>query len=367
MEYPYATIQINGREVLLEDILHQKTIAKSAFEKNTFHFIRLWLTGCETFHLKTSGSTGEPKIITLTRQQMEASASLSRQALELKTGYNALVCLDTRYIAGQMMLVRSFITGMRIICADPSANPFEKLPQPQSVDFIALVPYQVYHILESPFAFKLNEVRTVIIGGAWLENSVVEKLKPYKANFFATYGMTETISHVALQRLNGSLASDEFHTLPGIEVNVDSRGCLIIQTPYTMTALVTNDLVELISPSRFKWRGRWDNIINTGGVKVSPEKIESDLQPVFAALNMKQRYLISSEPDRYLGNKIVLVIEASVIDNTLTAKMFNRFPGSLSTFEIPKSIVGLYPFPETDTGKIKREEVRNMLTNRPHR
>ncbi|MEO7992732.1 MAG: acyl-CoA synthetase, partial [Chryseolinea sp.] len=165
-EYPFSTIFVNNRDVELIKIISGEAIGQSDFEENTFSFIRSWLAGEKEFYQNTSGSTGAPKIISITREQMEASARLTQEALQLKSGFLALVCLDTRYIAGKMMLARCFVTGMKIIAVNPSANPLREIEPNQRIDFSAFVPYQIQEIVTSEFAYRLNTIQTNIIGGA---------------------------------------------------------------------------------------------------------------------------------------------------------------------------------------------------------
>ena len=196
----------------------------NSFEQNTLDFCHRWLSEQQSFQLQTSGSTGIPKSIFVTRQQMEASARLTIKALNAEPNQTALVCLDTRYIAGQMMLVRSLINGMNIVAVDPASNPFEKTPSSQSLDFAAIVPYQVQAILSSTSRSRLDQLKTVIIGGAPLDLSTKKELQSVTCKCYATYGMTETISHIALQRLNGEHVQEYFETFREIQISKDDRG-----------------------------------------------------------------------------------------------------------------------------------------------
>ncbi len=203
MQYPYTTLYVNGREETLEAIRTGTAIATSDFEHHTFAFIREWLSGATDFEISTSGSTGIPKRITITREQMIASATLTQDTIGLKTGQNALICLDTRYIAGRMMVVRCFVTGMHIIALDPTANPCNELPENIPIHFAALVPYQVHEIVRSAVAHKLSNIDNIIIGGAALDTDTQRYLQSFRGTCYATYAMTETLSHIALQPLNG--------------------------------------------------------------------------------------------------------------------------------------------------------------------
>ncbi|HYF66806.1 MAG TPA: AMP-binding protein [Ohtaekwangia sp.] len=364
MDYPHSSIYINNRREQLHDIITEAAAPRTTFETNTFNFIRQWFTGKSEFKLHTSGSTGEPKEIEITRAQMISSAQLTEQALDLKKEYTSLVCLDTRYIAGQMMMVRSFITGMYIVAVEPAANPLESLSFSGQIHFTAVVPYQLHRLLQAPQREVLNRFQTVIIGGAAVDQETLMKLKSLSCRCYATYGMTETVSHIALQKLNGETSSDLFHILPGISIDQDERGCLMISAPYLQAQQITNDIVEIINKTSFKWLGRWDNVINSGGVKISPEHLEKKIETGFQQLNLHHRYIISSVPDTLLQNKIVFVLEADTPVESIRKSLFELFLMVFDPYERPKEILGYFPFPETNTGKINRRIIKEDLSNR---
>jgi o-succinylbenzoate---CoA ligase len=354
MGYSFKSIWINGRFVRLDSITNGKIQSHSAFENHTFTFIREWFTDQKNFTIETSGSTGVPKKISFTREQMIASATASVKALTLRTQTSALVCIDTKYIGGKMMLVRSFINDMEVWAVDPCACPLQKIPVDHCVNFTAFVPYQITSMLVSKHPHLLNNPDTIIIGGAPLDKSTIEKLQVYQCRCYATYGMTETISHVALQLLNGRKKNDAFEVLPGVKVEADDRSCLVIQAPYLKQKIVTNDLTEMLGAGRFRWCGRLDNVINTGGIKVQPEKIESALSSFFHEAGITNRFFIHSISDVALGNKVVLVIEAS--GNSLphiVEKIIPKF-FLLEKFERPREIFTSPSFVITENGKINR-------------
>src|SRR5260221_617468 len=272
-------LQLNGRTYSCAQLKSGVgTGQQTEFEKSILAFCRDWLQGNDYFILSTSGSTGVPKQITLRGEQMEASARLTSAALGLQSGYNALLCLDTRYIAGQMMLVRSLIAGMNIVAVEPSSNPFETIRPDLRIDFAAIVPYQLQNILDSASGKNtLNKLKAVLVGGAPVSTKVKALLHPLQCPVYSSYGMTETISHIALQALNGPAAKDYFEVLPGISIERDARGCLTIAADYLgKDKIITNDLVEILGQRHFLWLGRWDRVINTSGVKVIPEKIAKE-------------------------------------------------------------------------------------------
>jgi len=357
--YPFDSILLNGRDVRIQSILSAEAIPRSDFEATTFSFISNWFSRVEYFVQHTSGSTGTPKTIAITRAQMIASAKMTEGALDLKEGYHALLCLNPAYIAGKMMLVRSFVTGMKIIAVTPSANPLMDVPTGQTIDFAALVPYQIHEIVRSVKAEYLHMIKTIIIGGAMLDVATQEKLQEFKCKFYATYGMTETISHVAFRPLNGKGASEYYTTLPGIEIQLDNRDCLVIRWNHLPDKIITNDLVEIKGTNTFKWLGRWDNVINTGGFKVIPEKIEIEVKKIFKKLAINQNFFVSSLPNQKLGNKVVLILEGSISLETLK-KLKATMDQTFSGHEVPREVFSGIPFIFTENGKINRKATLNL-------
>jgi len=346
-------IKVNEKRYSVDEL--RKTIVEdnlSGFEKSTLKFCHAWLTGQQEFTLQTSGSTGTPKPIVLRRTQMEASGRQTIEALDLKAHETALVCLDTKYIAGQMMLVRSLTAGMNIIAVEPSSNPLEKT-EGDKIDFIALVPYQLENIIEQS-QDKLNKVRCAIIGGAAISNSLSEKIRKSGCALFATYGMTETISHIALQRLNGKNPQDSFESFPMINLRLDNRGCLCIKTNYLEEEIITNDLVELVGERKFKWLGRIDNVINSGGIKVIPEKVESVLEKIFDQFQIRNRFFITGLNNEKLGNQVTLVIEGFAFKDEIQNGVLTKARQALPKYELPKNFIFIQHFKETATGKINR-------------
>jgi o-succinylbenzoate---CoA ligase len=324
-----------------------------AVEGMVISFCKAWLGGREEFVLHTSGSTGRPKEIILHRKQLIQSAMATAKAVSLKASETSLVCLDPAYIGGMMMLVRSLEVGMNIIVVKPCANPFEKLESKNKIHFAALVPYQVKAILDSPQKEFFNQLETVIIGGAPLDESTRKRLQNFSCQFYETYGMTETISHIALKKINGKNKSAYFETLPNISIRQDERACLCIAAPYLPTEIVTNDVVELRNFQEFIWLGRFDNVINSGGVKIFPESTEKKIENLFLELNLKNEFFIAGLPDDRLGQSVALLVEGSLtLDQQL--QLETKLKKELSKFEIPRSIKTVLKFSKTETGKINR-------------
>lgn len=355
-----SNIVINGKSFTYDQIINNSFDTDTAFENNTLTFCHNWLSGKENFTLHTSGSTGEPKKITFSRDQMTASALMTQAALGLREGDTALISLDTKYIAGQMMLVRSFVVGMNIIATEPSSNPFNSVGLHQKIDFTALVPYQLENIMAT-HPKQLDNVRVVIIGGAAVDSSLKNKLRELRCDIYATYGMTETLSHIGLMKLNGSSSEDYYTTLPSVIIEKDARGCLVIKTNFLSEPVITNDMVDILASNQFKWLGRWDNIINTGGIKVIPEEIEKQLEEILHSCDIYSRFFISGFPDTSLGQKVCLIIESPPFDDNKMVYLQSKMKAGLSRYEIPKEIKFLESFKETETGKINRLQTVHLF------
>jgi O-succinylbenzoic acid--CoA ligase len=290
------------------------------YEQSVLTFCRNWLKGQQKFVIHTSGSTGHPKAISLHRQQMIASAKLTGQALDLKPGYKSLVCLSVDYIAGMMMLVRGLELGLHSTIIYPNQNPLANFSPDIQFDFMAMVPLQLQATLAGSVQEKthLNKMKAVLIGGAPINYGLAQAVKTLTVPLYHTYGMTETVSHVALKRLNGPEASERFKPQPGVELGLDERGCLHITAPMTLgQKLQTNDLVDLHADGSFTWLGRVDHVINSGGVKVQIENVEAALaevlhQPHFSPYS-QARFFVGSQPHPQLGQIVVAVLEGQAI------------------------------------------------------
>jgi O-succinylbenzoic acid--CoA ligase len=356
-----ATLYLNGKTFSLAELTSvDPDTGSTPFEKATLTFCRQWLTGEQHFTLHTSGSTGTPKNIVLTRVQMEASAQLTIQALQLKPGGNALVALDTQYIAGKMMLVRSLLHQLNIIAVEPGANPLKNIRE--RIDFAAFVPLQLERILEESKEL-LDQVRCAIIGGAPVSVALHQKMQHTTCRLYATYGMTETISHIALQKMNGVDATDFFIVQQGVNIQLDERGCLVIQAPYLgAQPVITNDLAEILSPITFRWLGRADHILNTGGLKVSPEKIEKAFEQIFYQKGITSRFFVGGLPDAHLGQQVVLVMESPAWAQAEQQALLEEVAPLLGKYETPKRIFFLARFAETATGKVNRPATLQLLS-----
>ena len=305
-------------------------------------FISEWYSPIDEMALQTSGSTGKPKSISVKKGWMKNSAQFTGKTFGLKEGDTALLCIPMKYIAGKMMVVRALELGFDLKVVEPSSNPLKGIKE--NIDFCAMVPFQLENSLN-----QLNKVKTLIVGGGQVKPKMVEKLQTVSTQVFETYGMTETLTHVAIKPLNGPNKTDLIQSLDGILFEKDDRGCLVIHaTAFNPEPIVTNDLVELIDESSFRWLGRFDNVINSGGIKIIPEVVEAKLTEVIP----HRRFFLTGKPDDLLGEKVVLVVEGDKINITLE---------SLGKFEKPKIIYFIPNFIETESGKINRVETIKIM------
>ncbi|WP_310993781.1 AMP-binding protein [Aequorivita marina] len=336
--------KLNGKNFASEEILrkHAAILVENGENDDVAigNFILEWLNDSDFVKVKTSGSTGTPKTIKLHKKNMYNSASATVTYFKLLEGTKALLCMPSEYIAGKMMLVRAMIAGWNLYTAAPEKNPLKRNDSP--FDFTAMVPYQVLHSLA-----ELHKVKKLIVGGGAVPWQLEAELQSLSTSIFATYGMTETISHIAVRPINGKEKSDVFSALPKVDFALTETGCLIINAPeISEAAVVTNDVVELLSPTSFKFLGRIDNVINSGGIKIHPEAVETKLSPY-----INKPFFIASEKNDALGEQVILLVEA---EEQLLLQDFSEALQALSTYEKPKKIYTLQQFAYTDTGKIKR-------------
>ncbi|MBD3580903.1 AMP-binding protein [Flavobacterium selenitireducens] len=306
------------------------------YEKHCGLFLLDWFDDKPDIEINTSGTTGVPKTIRVSKQAMVNSALATGYFFDLQPGDRALHCLPTKFIAGKMMFVRGFILGLDLDFEVPSANPLKY--NDNRYDFAALVPLQAENSLEG-----LERLKKIIIGGAKINPILEKKLEKIPSKIYETYGMTETITHIAAKRVGESA----FTVLPNVTISYDDHNCLVIHAPrISRDVIVTNDLVELVNENQFVFLGRRDNIVNSGGIKLIPEQIEAKL-----ADRIDSRFFVAGIPDETLGEKLVLFVEGD--QRQFPEDMFS----SLGKYERPKETRFVPEFPETGSGKIMRREL----------
>lgn len=349
----HPDFKLNGASFTLEDLNEMGySLVKEGeeFEAPLGEFLLDWISNKPFLEVFTSGSTGPPKKITLHKAQMINSALATGEYFQLRPKQTALLCLPCSGIAGKMMVVRAMVLGLHLDYVKPSSTPLD--PTKKLYDFVAMVPMQVQNSLE-----KLSSlVKTLIIGGAPLDALLKVQLKSVSTHVFETYGMTETITHIAVKEI-APKSSLFFKTLPHVEIEVDDRGCLVIDAPKISDGkIITNDLVELTGKNQFRWLGRYDSSINSGGIKLIPEKVEEQLSSI-----MESRFFVAGIPDGILGQKLILMVEGEPTSETILLEKIKRLK-TISKYEVPKAIYFVKHFDETPSKKIDRKKTMQQIS-----
>jgi O-succinylbenzoic acid--CoA ligase len=317
------------------------------WKMDVFRFILDFFSDSEFIFQETSGSTGTPKTIQLSKQAMLKSAENTFAFFQLEKDQKAVLCLPVKYIAGKMMIVRAILAEMNLILIEPAGIPdFSNLGK---IDFCAMVPMQAAKLLEQK---KWPDLKTLILGGAETNQQLIEKLQSVKTEVFETYGMAETCSHIALKRINGKNQEEYFTILPEIKISLDNRDCLEIEAPFLNEKIITNDIVELVSENKFSWIGRFDTVINSGGIKIQPEVIEKKITEI-----LQKPCVILGKPDELLGQKVVLIIESEPEDPRIILKKLAPF------FEkkmLPKTVLFMKSLPRNKSFKIDRAALNRV-------
>ena len=361
-------------------------------------FLDEWNNGSDRLLVHTSGSTGEPKALWVEKRRMEASARITCDFLGLKAGDTALLCMPLDFIAGKMMVVRALVRGLRLISVEPSGRPFSGdslqlidarsdllsvqgsahagnhtcqlspvtchlSPVTCHLDFAAMVPLQVWNTVRvAEERERLMAVRHLIIGGGAIDDELARELRCFPNAVWSTYGMTETLSHIALRRLNGPEASEWYTPFEGVEVRTDADGCLVIDAPHVCAeTLVTNDIAEVATTTgadgrsqvRFRIIGRRDNVICSGGVKIQIEEVERLLRP-----HLGSDFLITKRADKKFGEAVVLLYKKGGRSEEELRAVCRR---TLPKYWVPRFFVAADALPYTATGKPARKEAELLV------
>ncbi len=319
-------------------------------------FLDEWDAPSPTMELRTSGSTGAPSVIQASKDALRASAAMSCRAFGLATGQCALLCLPLRYIAGKMMVLRALHAGMRLAVVEPDSDPLTHLPHGLRLDFAPLVPLQAARALARPDGTaQLGSIGTLLLGGGFIPPALEEALAALPCRAFASYGMTETFSHIALRRLNGTEHSEHYHPLPGVRVALSPIGTLCITAPMLgIEALETHDLAEVSSDGSFRILGRRDAVICSGGLKIQAEEVERTLH---AATGLTLIAVPRTHPT--LGDCVALLWEGSAADEARLRAACAELP----RHHRPRLVLHSTPLPRTATGKLARAACREIAEN----
>lgn len=353
----HIKFKLNGIHYTYEDLMEVAySFVKEGVPYEVFigEFLLDWLDHNDFIVINTSGSTGKPKPISIRKQAMVNSAIATGNFFNLGPGNKALHCLPSNFIAGRMMLVRAMILGLELDLVAPTSQP--NFNTKIHYDFCAMIPLQLQNSLD-----HCEHIKTIIVGGATVSNALKNKIQNLKSSVYETYGMTETVTHIAVKQINNFnkeegchaelIEASYFQTLSNVSISQDERGCLIIEAPaLSNDKIITNDMVECFSENEFEWLGRYDNVINSGGLKLFPEKIETKLQD-----KIKERFFIASSAHETLGQQLILIVESD--SNALNESAFL----DLDKFEKPKEVYAVERFAETLSGKIQRKKTLELL------
>ena len=336
-------------------------------------FISEWNNEAQTIHVQTSGSTGAPKKMKVRKDRMIESAKMTCDFLGLQSGDTALLCMNLDYIGAKMMVVRSLVRQFRLIQVAPSGHPLATVDAP--ITFAAMVPLQVYNSLQVPEEReKLRQIKHLIIGGGAIDDVLAAQLHDFPHAVWSTYGMTETLSHIALRRLNGLESSSWYTPLQGIKVTTNADDCLVIDAPMLCDSpIVTNDMAEIreISTSEgqntlaFRIIGRRDNVINSGGVKIQMEELERLMRPF-----LTMPYMVTKRKSEKFGEIVVLMVEKEGDDEGATVEEKSELPilraihkllhRALPRYWEPRLYLSVDRIPMTETGKPNRALAQQM-------
>ena len=315
-------------------------------------FLKEWNDSSDAVLVHTSGSTGTPKPMWVEKHRMEASARLTCDFLHLRQGDTALLCMPLQYIAGKMVVVRSLVRGLRLVEVTPSGHPLAGLSE--SPTFAAMVPMQVYNSLRVPRERELLEgIRHLIIGGGAVDEAMERELRHFPGAVWSTYGMTETLSHIAMRRISGESASAYYTPMEGVEVTLSERGTLRIYAPHVCTdRLTTNDVAEIREDGSFRILGRIDNVVCSGGIKIQIEEVEQMLVGAFERREghlprVGERMQLTGVADAKFGQRLVALVECE-------PAVWQPLADELPTYYRPKQFLQVGALQMTETGKPRR-------------
>ncbi len=347
-------LRYNGRRIdaaVIAEIHAAGGCEGTSAEADLYRFLHEWFSPSETLTVHTSGSTGKPKALEVSKRRMMESARMTCEHLSLGETDTALLCMNLKYIGAMMMVVRSLVAGMELFLRPASGHPFSDVRE--RVTFVAMVPLQLYNTLQNDTErSRLDRTEKVIIGGGAVDDALQQMTAGLHCAVYSTYGMTETLSHIALRPLNGTSAGECYTPFKGITLSQDEDGALIINAPaLTLHPLHTNDIVRLHSDQSFSVVGRKDNVINSGGVKIHIEEVERLLKGMLST-----PFAVTSIPDPRLGEAVTLLLTECRDIQELHRQMETVLP----PYWCPKHIFVVGNIPMTENGKIDRASCRSL-------
>lgn len=347
------TITINDIAYSRNDIVNMDMAQiNEPFLFDLFSFLKEWFADSPNIEVQTSGSTGVAKQMKVEKMRMMQSARLTCSFLGLKTGDTALLCMNLKYIGAKMLVVRALLSGLNLIPVEVCGNPMRTISR--DIHFAAMTPLQVFNsVRNEEERKKLKNICHLIIGGGSIDAHLSQELANFPHAVWSTYGMTETLSHIALRRINGSDASDWYIPLNNVVISLSEKQTLIIDAPLVASEkVVTNDIAEINTEGNFKILGRLDNVINSGGVKIQIEEVERILKS-----SIHSDFMITSVSDSKFGELVVLLVKGSDLDKE---ELENICKELLPKYWIPKHIFLLDNVPLTETNKPDRNKAKQI-------
>lgn len=364
MDRSRQRLTLEGVDYAAHDLPRLRAMAEERtddFLRDLCLFLEDWFSDAPTLQVQTSGSTGTPKQLSVRKEQMMNSARITCEFLRLRPGDTALLCMPLRYIAGKMVVVRALVAGLNLILRTPSGHPLAT-DDDTPIRFAAMIPLQVDNSLRIPAEReRLARIDTLIIGGGSIDADLERELREMPHAIYSTYGMTETLSHIALRRLNGPEASPFYHPFPTVKLSLSLEGTLVIDAPLVCDErLVTNDIAHIQPDGSFRIIGRKDNVINTGGVKVQIEEVEERLRP-----HLPTPFAITAISDRKFGEAVTLLVAASLSKAEKHLLLSGRnlpqlLEELLPKYQRPKHILYVKAIPQTGSGKTDRAACRTL-------
>lgn len=332
--------------------LHDKLEQLADWELDLLQFLQDWQSDEDRIQVQTSGSTGQPKIISLRKTHMLLSARASVDYFSILESSTLALCLPVKFIAGKMMIIRTLVAKCKLIIQPPSSDPFSQFRQ--AINFIAVTPHQLNQSLKTGSVSP--DFQKILIGGESIPTDLRQQIQSLPNQCYASFGMTETITHIAVQSLNHP-AEQHYNCLPGILISLNAENCLQIDGPWLENPIETHDIVQIISPEQFTWMGRSDFVINSGGIKLHPEKIEGKIQH-----DLPFSFLVSSIPDPNFGEIPVLIIESKSKDIPISLDEINS---NLDRFEKLKGLFIVRSISKTENGKTDRKAMKDFIQSNP--
>jgi len=351
-------ISFSGKNYTIDQFIEIDKADLPKWAISSQKFLKKWKKGETEFTQKTSGSTGKPKKLFIEKEQMIVSAQNTIEALTLKSGAKVLHCISSDYIGGKMLWVRALLGNWNVHLLKPKGHFNVKKLWPH-YDFSAMVPLQVSNTLKDQDAQEvLNKFDQIIIGGAAVSKGLENQLQSIKATCYSTFGMTETISHIALKQLNGPSRTKYFTLVGDNEISLDNRGCLMVRGKITHNEWIqTNDLI-VVKPNGFEWVGRFDLVVNTGGIKINLEEVEASLQSILQVEN--HSFILWKQPDDLLGERLIGISESKVFINHLRENA-DQIIKQLPKYHFPKRWLLCSEIKMTESGKVDRISTANEI------